>query len=89
MNEPQKPISVIVNETKADLVSAFNQALHRLHPTLLEPIVRDLYVAIQNEKEKVEKGEKSQYEKDLEEFKNKSDEDEETTHSEIETEVVE
>lgn len=85
MNEPQKPISVIVNETKADLVSAFNSALHKLHPTLLEPIVRDLYLAVQNEKEKVEKGEKAQYEKDLEEFKNESDEE----LPEPKTEIVE
>lgn len=85
MNEPQKPISVIVNETKEDLVSAFNSALHKLHPTLLEPIVRDLYLAIQNEKEKVEKAEKSKYEKDLEEFNNNSDEEtDENVFEEIE-----
>ena len=90
MKEPQKPISVIVNETKEDLISAFTNALRKLHPTLLEPIVRDLYVAVQNEREKVEKDEKSKYELALEKAKYESDEDdEETDETEIESEVVE
>ena len=65
MNEVQKPISVILNEKKDELVELINKDLRELHPSLLEPIVKDIYLAVAEQKKKVEKAELDKYNEDL------------------------
>lgn len=44
-NNIQKPISLIIEEGKMTIINAINEL--NLHPTLLEPILKDIYAEVQ------------------------------------------
>lgn len=65
MSEVQKPISVILNEKKDELIEIINRDLKELHPSLLEPIVKDIYLAVADQKKKIEQMELEKYNSEL------------------------
>lgn len=44
-NNIQKPISLIIEEGKTNIINTINEL--NLHPTLLEPILKDIYAEVQ------------------------------------------
>jgi hypothetical protein len=62
-NTIQKPISVIIEEVKANIVRSINEA--NLHPTLLELIIKDIYNEVVNNKNMIYEREKMEYESKL------------------------
>lgn len=64
-NSIQKPISLIIEESKSTIVDAINSA--RLHPILLEMIVKELYLEIQSQARMMSEREKVEYENMLKE----------------------
>lgn len=62
-----KPLSVLVAETKKELVGAINNALTMSHPEIVEPILKELYAEVLKLKNDTAKAEKDNYDKSLEE----------------------
>lgn len=62
-----KPLSVIVAETKTELVGAINNALTKSHPEIVEPILKELYAEVVKLKNDTAKAEKDNYDKSVEE----------------------
>ena len=46
INNINKPLSLIIRESKNTIIDAINQA--NLHPTLLELIIKDIYNEVQH-----------------------------------------
>ena len=65
-NNIQKPISMIIKESKDIIVNAMNSV--SLHPTLLEMIMKELYLEIQNQVKVTFERERYEYEKMLSEY---------------------
>lgn len=61
-----KPLSVLVDETKTELVGAINNALTKSHPEIVEPILKELYAQVVKLKNDTAKAEKDNYDKSLE-----------------------
>jgi len=55
-----KPISVQINEAKENIVNVINE--QHLHPTILEPIIKEIYLSIQQAAIQVYEKEKKEYE---------------------------
>ena len=68
----QKPLSVIINETKSNIIGAVNNS--NLSPVILEPIVRDIYNEISNLARTQTENETRQYYAELAEVKRKNEE---------------
>lgn len=64
-----KPLSVLVAETKRELVGAINNALTVSHPEIVEPILKELYAEVVKLKNDTAKAEKDNYDKSLAEEK--------------------
>lgn len=64
-----KPLSVLVAETKKELVGAINNALTQSHPEIVEPILKELYAEVVKLKNDTAKAEKDNYNKSLAEEK--------------------
>lgn len=64
-----KPLSVLVAETKKELVGAINNALTMSHPEIVEPILKELYAEVVKLKNDTAKAEKDNYDKSIEEEK--------------------
>lgn len=62
-----KPLSLLVAETKTELVGAINNALTKSHPEIVEPILKELYAEVVKLKNDTAKAEKDNYDKSLEE----------------------
>lgn len=62
-----KPLSVLVSETKTELVGAINNTLTKSHPEIVEPILKELYAEVVKLKNDTAKAEKDNYDKSLEE----------------------
>lgn len=62
-----KPLSVLVAETKRELVGAINNALTMSHPEIVEPILKELYAEVVKLKNDTAKAEKDNYDKSVEE----------------------
>ena len=62
-----KPLSVLVAETKKELVGAINNALTQSHPEIVEPILKELYAEVVKLKNDTAKAEKDNYDKSIEE----------------------
>lgn len=62
-----KPLSVLVAETKTELVGAINNALTQSHPEIVEPILKELYAEVVKLKNDTAKAEKDNYDKSVEE----------------------
>ena len=60
-NNIQKPISLIIEESKNIIVNAVNSV--SLHPVLLEMIMKELYLEVQNQAIVTTQREKKEYEK--------------------------
>ena len=60
-NNIQKPISMVLKESKDIIVNAINSV--NLHPSLLEMIMKDLYVEVKNQAEIMSQRESSEYER--------------------------
>lgn len=60
-----KPLSVLVAETKTELVGAINNALTKSHPEIVEPILKELYAEVVKLKNDTAKAEKDNYDKSL------------------------
>lgn len=75
MDTNNKPISMIVEESRQIIVDAINNA--NLHPTLLLMILKDIYNEV-NQQAKIQyEYEKIEYEKMLTEIKNEVESDKE------------
>lgn len=68
-----KPLSVLVAETKTELVGAINNALTKSHPEIVEPILKELYAEVVKLKNDTAKAEKDNYDKSLEEERAKEE----------------
>lgn len=68
-----KPLSVLVTETKGELVSAINNALTQSHPEIVEPILKELYAEVVKLKNDTAKAEKDNYDKSLAEEKEREE----------------
>ena len=62
-NNIQKPVSMVIEESKNIIVNAINSV--QLHPTLLEMIVKELYLEIQGQVTATAQREKAEYENAL------------------------
>lgn len=60
-----KPLSVLVAETKTELVGAINNALTKSHPEIVEPILKELYAEVVKLKNDTAKDEKDNYDKSV------------------------
>lgn len=60
-----KPLSILVAETKTELVGAINNALTKSHPEIVEPILKELYAEVVKLKNDTAKAEKDNYDKSL------------------------
>ena len=60
-----KPLSVLVAETKRELVGAINNALTMSHPEIVEPILKELYAEVVKLKNDTAKAEKGNYDKSV------------------------
>lgn len=58
-----KPISVILEDAKQSIVKTINEL--QLHPSLLEPIIKELYIEVQQQATIQYQKEKAEYEKSL------------------------
>lgn len=56
----QKPVSMVIDETREKFVKAINES--NLHMTILEMIVKELYLEIRTQAELVSANEKAEYE---------------------------
>jgi hypothetical protein len=65
--EIEKPISVTLEEAKQSIIQAVNGC--KLHPSLLEPIIKDIYLEVQQLALKQYEVEKLEYERSLKELK--------------------
>ncbi len=63
----EKPISVIINEAKTELAETINKL--QLHPSILEMIMKDLYLEIQFAAKQQTEKEAEAYQQSLEEEK--------------------
>ena len=68
-----KPLSVLVAETKRDLVGAINNALTQSHPEIVEPILKELYAEVVKLKNDTAKAEKDNYDKSIAEEKEREE----------------
>lgn len=68
-----KPLSVLVAETKTELVGAINNALTKSHPEIVEPILKELYAEVVKLKNDTAKDEKDNYDKSLAEEKEREE----------------
>lgn len=68
-----KPLSVLVAETKRELVGAINNALTQSHPEIVEPILKELYAEVVKLKNDTAKAEKDNYDKSLAEEKEREE----------------
>ena len=68
-----KPLSVLVAETKGELVGAINNALTQSHPEIVEPILKELYAEVVKLKNDTAKAEKDNYDKSLAEEKEREE----------------
>lgn len=68
-----KPLSVLVAETKTELVGAINNALTKSHPEIVEPILKELYAEVVKLKNDTAKAEKDNYDKSLAEEKEREE----------------
>lgn len=59
-NNIQKPVSLIVDEAKTTLINTINSI--QLHPTILEMIMKELYIEVQNQALAKAKKEQAEYE---------------------------
>ena len=66
-NNIQKPVSMIVNESRDIIANAINSA--NLHPVLLEMILKDFYLEVKNQAEIMSKRENSEYKRKCNELK--------------------
>lgn len=60
-----KPLSLLVTETKSELVGAINNALTKSHPEIVEPILKELYAEVVKLKNDTAKAEKDNYDKSV------------------------
>ena len=60
INNINKPLSLIIRESKNTIIDAINQA--NLHPTLLELIIKDIYNEVQHNAKAFADHEKYEYE---------------------------
>lgn len=65
INNIQKPISMVIEESKNTIVNAINSV--QLHPTLLEIIIKELYLEVQNQAKVIAENERYEYERKLSE----------------------
>ena len=63
----EKPITVLVNDTKNAIISILNES--NLHPILMEQIMNEIHTEVTNVLNQTFKKEKEEYEKSLEEEK--------------------
>lgn len=68
-----KPLSVLVAETKTELVGAINNALTKSHPEIVEPILKELYAEVVKLKNDTAKAEKDNYDKSVAEEKEREE----------------
>ena len=68
INNIQKPVSMIVNESRDIIANAINSI--NLHPVLLEIILKDFYLEIKNQATVMSQRENSEYERMCNELKN-------------------
>lgn len=68
-----KPLSLLVAETKTELVGAINNALTKSHPEIVEPILKELYAEVVKLKNDTAKAEKDNYDKSLAEEKEREE----------------
>lgn len=68
-----KPLSVLVAETKTELVGAINNALTQSHPEIVEPILKELYAEVVKLKNDTAKAEKDNYDKSIAEEKEREE----------------
>lgn len=68
-----KPLSVLVSETKTELVGAINNTLTKSHPEIVEPILKELYAEVVKLKNDTAKAEKDNYDKSLAEEKEREE----------------
>ena len=68
-----KPLSVLVAETKRELVGAINNALTMSHPEIVEPILKELYAEVVKLKNDTAKAEKDNYDKSIAEEKEREE----------------
>lgn len=68
-----KPLSVLVAETKTELVGAINNALTQSHPEIVEPILKELYAEVVKLKNDTAKAEKDNYDKSVAEEKEREE----------------
>ena len=66
-NNINKPLSLIMKESKKTIIDAINQA--NLHPTLLELIIKDIYNEVQYNAKAFAEREKNEYEQAIAQFK--------------------
>lgn len=57
----QKPISLIIEEAKSTVANAINSV--QLHPTILEMIMKELYLEVQDQANVMTQREKHEYER--------------------------
>ena len=62
-NNIQKPVSLIVKETKEEIVKLINNT--QLHPTLLGMILKEVYAEFQEYEQKYTEQEQAQYYNEL------------------------
>lgn len=55
----EKPISLIIDETKQSLIETINGC--KLHPSIIEMVIKDIYVEVSNLSSTVATKEKEQY----------------------------
>lgn len=72
----EKPASLLIQETRHDIINILNES--KLHPTILELIMKDIMNDVTNASTRVKNKELEEYNnKVLEEAKNKSENKEE------------
>ena len=72
-NNIQKPISLIIEEGKMTIINAINEL--NLHPTLLEPILKDIYTEVQMQARMALERETAEYQRMLSAANNENGKD--------------
>ena len=67
-NSIQKPISLVIEEGKMTIINTINEL--NLHPTLLEPILKDIYAEVQMQARMTLERETAEYNRMLNETNN-------------------
>ena len=65
-NNINKPLSLIMKESKKTIIDAINQV--NLHPTLLELVIKDIYNEVQYNAKAFAEHEKNEYEQAIAQF---------------------